>query len=139
MAKTKIAKNTVTNEVVEAEVETISLDNHSEAAQVQVESQTKLEDDEGLGNAAVIRQFTFSMNLETFRNNPVSKQELFNHHLKQIEIVLWQDGLKILTEVHPQLQINAKKRQYTIIVGAEPAPGEMLHWNQKPKKLSELV
>ncbi len=101
------------------------------------ESTTHLEDDVGSGKAAIIRQFTFSANPQTFKNCPPSKQELFNHHLKQVEILLWQDGMKIMTDVAPQLAFNKKKTQYTIIVGAIPARGQIL--TQTPKLLKELV
>lgn len=108
-----------------------------QANEVQVDSETKLESDTGWGAAAVIRRFTFSVNPESFKKQIPSKQELFNHHLKQIEIFLWKDGLKIMTDVAPALAFNKKKTQYTIIVGALPMKGQLL--NQTPTTLSQLV
>lgn len=139
MARKIIAKNTETNEEVHADVESVILDGNSEAAQAQVESKTHLEDDEGSGEVAIIRQFKFKMDVDAFAKAPVSKQGLFNHHLKQIEIILWKDGMKVMPEVPPQLQIDAKKRQYTIIIGASIVKGNLLLGGQKPKKLSEIA
>ena len=56
------------------------------------ESETKLEQDVGSGQPAIIRQFMFKTNPQTWKSHPPTKQELFNHHLKQIEIWLWQDA-----------------------------------------------
>lgn len=103
----------------------------------QAESTTHLEDDTGYGKAAVIRQFTFKANPQTFSTQPPTKQELFNAHLKQLEIMLWQDGLKIMTDVAPQLAFNKKKTQYTIIVGALPQRGQLL--TQQPQLLTEIA
>ena len=110
-----------------------------EAARAETESTTHLEDDTGHGGAAIIRQFTFSANPQTFKHNPPSRQELFNHHLKQIEILLWQDGMKIMTKVAPQLTFNSKKTKYTIIVGALPMRGQILPHGMTPKLLKEIV
>ena len=113
--------------------------NEWDLTKTQVDSETHLEDDTGTGASAIIRQFQFKANPQTFRYNPPTRQELFNHHLKQIEIVLWQDGLKIMTEVAPQLIVNKKKTMYTIIVGATLQKGQVLPWDNKPKLLKDLV
>ena len=106
-----------------------------DAAQSQVDSETKLEADTGVGKAAIIRQFTFKVNPQTFKNNPPSKQQLFNAHLKQVEILLWQDGMKIMTDVQPQLKVG--KKFYTIIVGAVPQRGQLL--TQQPQLLKDIA
>ena len=103
----------------------------------QAESTTHLEDDVGYGKAAIIRQFTFKTNPQTFKNEPPSKQQLFNAHLKQIEIMLWQDGMKIMTDVEPQLKMGKKK--YTIIVGAVPMRGQMLPSGVQPQLLKDIA
>ena len=58
-----------------------------DTGRAQAESTTHLEDDTGHGQAVIIRQFKFSVNPLAFKHNPPSKQELLNHHLKQIEIL----------------------------------------------------
>jgi len=123
-----------TGKVVETETGSV---NNWDLAKTQAESETHLEDDTGYGGAAIIRQFSFKANPQTFKYNPPTKQQLFNAHLKQIEIFLMTDGLKIMPEVQPQLSFNKKKTAYTIIVGAVPRRGETL--TQTPKLLKELV
>ena len=110
-----------------------------DAGRAQAESDTHLEDDTGHGGAAVIRQFTFAANPQPFATQPPTKQELFNYHLKQIEIMLWQDGLKMLTDVLPQLTFNKKKTHYTIIIGAVPQKGHILPMGMTPKLLKEIA
>lgn len=110
-----------------------------DAAKAEATSETHLEDDTGHGGVAIIRQFTFKTNPQKFREAPPTKQELFNAHLKQIEILLWQDGMKIMTNVEPRLTLNKKKTQYTIFVGALPMRGQMLPWDNQPKLLKELI
>lgn len=110
-----------------------------EAGQAETESQTKLEADTGHGQTAIIRQFKFKTNPQTFRNHPPTKQELFNAHLKQIEILLWQDGLKIMTDVEPTLTLSKRKQFYTITVGAIPMRGQMLPHDLQPMTLTEIA
>jgi|SRR5581483_2420709 len=107
------------------------------ANQAEVESTTNLQDDTGHGGAAIIRSFTYGINPEAFKIHVPTKQELFNHHIKQIEITLYGDGLKIMTEVQPQIKFNRKMTQYTIIVGAQPMRGQTLL--QTPQLLSDII
>jgi hypothetical protein len=109
--------------------------NTHEASSLEVTSDTKLEHDEGYGEAAIIRRFTFGINPVTFKQAPPTKQELFNSHLKGIEIALWRDGMKIMTEVEPK--IGFEKSTYHIYVGARPMKGHML--TQRPQTLSEIA
>lgn len=97
-----------------------------DAVQDQVESDTKLEHDEGYGGAAIIRRFTYGANPLAFKEHLPTQQELFNSHLKQIEIQLWKDGMKLMTDVTPRVRINDKKDGYEIIVGAKPQKGHLL-------------
>lgn len=106
-----------------------------QASNVEVESDTKLEDDKGEGSAAIIRCFQFGTNPTAFKEHLPTKQELFNSHLKGIETMLWRDGLKIMTSVTPQIVIG--KTGYQIFVGAIPQKGHILH--EKPQTLSEIA
>lgn len=108
-----------------------------EAASVEVQSNTNLELDEGYGNAAVIRRFTFGMNVESFKHAQPTKQDLFNSHLKGIELALWRDGLKVLPDVQPRISVDMEKMQYQIFVGATPMKGHIL--TQRPQTLSEIA
>lgn len=126
-------KHIVEENAIDAPVKDI----HWEASQIDTESETHLEDDEGYGGVAVVRMFEFSKNPQSFRDHPPTKQELFNSHLKGIEVMLWKDGLQIMPEVEPRVGVGKKK--YRIFVGAEPARGHMLPWNVKPQKLGEIT
>lgn len=113
-------------------------DGHShDVSTIETQSRTKLEDDTGHGTAAVIRCFTFGANPEAFRQHPPTKQELFNYHLKHIEMELWKDGLKPFPESEPRLQMNKAKTHYQIFVAAKPAKGHLLY--EKPQTLSEIA
>lgn len=107
------------------------------AQEVAAKSETKLEDDEGHGNAVIIRKFEFSANPEAFREHTPTKQELFNAHYKLIETMLWADGLKVIPEVDPKVTINKKKTKFRIFVGAEPQRGHILR--ETPQTLSQIA
>lgn len=102
-----------------------------------VNSTTHLEDDKGTGSQVVIRSFTFSVNPQTFKYHTPTKQELFNHHSKQIEVLLWQDDLVAMPDIAPGLKFNKKKTQYTITIGSQARRGRIFH--DKAKTLSEVI
>lgn len=104
---------------------------------IEVQSQTKLESDEGYGKAVVLRMFEFKMNPLTFSTVRPSHQDLFNAHYKGIETTLWKDGLKVLPDINPRILINQEEQTYRIFVGATPAKGQLL--KEEPKTLSEIV
>lgn len=106
-----------------------------EIESVEAESKTNLELDTGVGNAAIIRMFEFSLNHEAFRHYPPTKQDLFNAHHKGIEMALWRDGLKVIPGVNPRISIE--QGRYRIWVGATPMKGHIL--TETPKTLSQLV
>lgn len=95
--------------------------------QGEVHSDIKLEADQGDGKTIVIRSFDFKANPAAFKERTPSKQELFNAHAKQIEIILWKDGLKVMPDVRPQLILDKKQRGYRIVVGAEPEKGHLIN------------
>lgn len=94
--------------------------------QGEVHSDLKLEADEGHGKTIVVRSFDFKANPPAFKERTPSKQELFNAHAKQIEIQLWKDGLKVMPDVKPQLFLSKQRNHYRIVVGAEPAKGQLI-------------
>jgi hypothetical protein len=106
-------------------------------SEINTESETKLEDDKGEGGVAIIRKFEFAANPIAFKQYKPTKQELFNSHAKQIEIMLWQDGMKLLADVNPKITINKSKTKYRIFVGAEPQKGHLLR--EVPKTLSQIT
>lgn len=105
--------------------------------QGEVHSDTHLEDDTGTGKKIVIRSFDFRANPAAFKDHTPSKQELFNAHAKQIEIILWKDGLQVMHEVKPQLKLSKNRLYYRIVVGAEARLGE--HFNDKALTLAQAA
>ena len=104
---------------------------------LEVQSQTHLEDDHGEGGAAIIRMFEFGINPQAFKEAQPTKQQLFNSHYKGIELALWRDGMKVMTEVNPRVLINDKTMTYQIFVGAQPMRGHILR--ETPRTLSEQL
>lgn len=108
-----------------------------EVKSIETQSKTQLEDDVGYGEAVVVRVFEFGLNIEAFKQYQPTRQELFNSHIKGIEVSLWKDGLKIYTDVAPRIVIDEENMQYRIVVGAKPMKGQLL--SQVPQTLRELV
>lgn len=108
-----------------------------DVASVETQSQTRLEDDVGHGDATVIRCFTFGMNPKTFIEHKPTKQELLNSHLRGIEMALFADGLKVFDEVPPRISFDVEKSQYSIFIAARPRKGYLLH--ERPQTLTEIA
>ena len=77
--------------------------------------------DPGGGPVNTIRVFTFKKNPE--KKYLPSKQTIFNGHAKQIEHILWGDGLRPLENVSPRVILNNKKGIYQIFIACEAAKG----------------
>ena len=78
--------------------------------------------DPGGGPANVIRTFNFKIDPRKIRNFP-DRQTLFNSHAKQIQTILWADGLRPLENINPRVIINIKKMIYHIFVSCEASKG----------------
>ena len=104
---------------------------------VEAQSDIKLEDDIGQGQAAIIRCFEFGINTEAFKQYTPTKQELFNSHYKGLEMALWRDGLKVIPEVAPRITLNEEKGTYSIFIGAVPQRGSALY--ETPQTLAQLT
>lgn len=111
--------------------------NTHEAATIEALSKTRLEDDPGEGGVAIIRRFKFGLNLAAFKEHPPTHQELFNSHVKGIEMALWRDGLKVIPEVKPRLVVDDTNGFYEIFVGAKPERGHILH--ERPVTLAQIA
>lgn len=106
---------------------------------VETTSDVHLEDDKGEGDVVVIREFEFGVNPQAFKEYQPTRQELFNHHAKQIEMMLWGDGLQPVREYTPKITISKNKKKYRIFVLATPAKGNILPSAYTPKTLSQLA
>ncbi len=118
----------------------VKMDGHDhEAISVEVQSQTKFEQDQGYGNTVAIRCFIFGMNPQAFELARPTKQEIFNSHLKGIELSLWGDGWQVYTESAPRVVLEPEKMRYLIYVPAIPMKGRILSYTQTPHTLGDLV
>lgn len=108
-----------------------------DVSQITTQSDTKLENDLGLGKPVIIRSYEFAANPEAFKQHKPTKQELFNYHAKWILTQLWSDGLKPVEEVEPRVILNKRKTKYRIFVGAEPRQGQVL--TEQTKTLAQLA
>ncbi len=125
--------------VDKAELESKGIQGWDKAQELGASSETHLEDDQGEGDPMILRQFIFGINPIAFAEAKPAKQDLFNHHLKGIELSLWKDGLQLWDGVEPRIHIDSKKMQYTIYVTAIPSRGNMFSALHAPKKLTEIL
>lgn len=112
-------------------------DGKYEVSQGEVTSDVRLEDDIGVGKGIIIRSFDFAANPEAFKRYTPSKQELFNAHMREIELFLWKDGYVLMKEVNPQLKLSKNRKYYRISVGAEPKLGEYIA--DQPMTLTDIT
>ena len=133
----KIEDFTETSKGVEKDGLALGKDVQWEATKGEVHSDTHLEDDLGTGKKVVIRTFDFAVNPQAFHHHTPSRQELFNAHAKQIEAMLWADGLAVLKEHEPQIRISKNRKNYRIVVAAEARLGESII--DRAKTLTEIA
>lgn len=149
MAKKTKKEGKIKNKKEESPIDVIIKDKDKiepdwQAKTVEAESETKLESDTGEGDVKDIRFFTFAANPEAFQQHLPTAQELFQSHLKQIEIELWKDGWTPDTSVPPRFLLMKDKKtknvtHYQLVVVATPAKGHLLSWKEQPKTLTELI
>lgn len=114
------------------------LDGHKyEVEQVQTESKTHLEDDKGQGGEIILRFFEYTANPETFKDRIPSGQQLLNAHLKEMEIKLWQDGLKPDPRIEPRLLFSKDRTHYKFVIGCRLGTGQIL--TETPMTLTEVA
>lgn len=107
-----------------------------------ISTQSKPLIDEPDGQVRFIRQFEFSFNplvVKQIRNKQISepsRQELFNAHIKQIEIMLWGDGLVPDSNHEPRLVVGKKK--YKIIIACKLRQGVILGRGKKVNTLTDV-
>ena len=108
-----------------------------DASSVEAQSTTKLEHDVGHGEPLIIRRFTFGLNPEKFLERPPTKQDIFNAHIKGIEMALFADGMKIFDEAQPRITFDMNKKQYDIFITARARKGYLIQ--ERPQTLSEVA
>lgn len=108
-----------------------------EGEEINAESETKLTSDTGTGQAVVLRFFDFGANVETFKKQKPTAQDLFNSHMKGIESLLWRDGLRPFEAVEPRLMFSKDKSHYRFIIACTPRTGNVLV--DETRTLSQLL
>lgn len=104
---------------------------------LEAQSNVKLEDDKGYGDPIKLFFYDFKGNPEVFSKQLPTAQELFNSHLKQIEIHLWENGWKPYTDAQPRFLISKSQQFYRFIIPAQPARGTIV--KEKPLTLKEIA
>ncbi len=89
------------------------------------------------GSAVIMRFFQYKANPQAFKIRQPSVQELFNIHSKEIELLLWKDGMKPIVEVGPRFMISKDKRYYRFVIAASPLRGQAV--TDTPKTLTEIL
>lgn len=104
---------------------------------VEVKSDTHLEQDQGTGEAIIVRTYQFATNPQAFRDAPPTTQDIFQSHRKGIAAMLWQDGLSPIEGIDPVLIFSKDKSSYLIMVSARAMMGET--FIDTPKTLTEIL
>ena len=153
MPKNKEIKAKIKNSPKELGVDTIIKDKDGKESDwsvktLEVESDARLNADKGEGQAITLRHFFFKPNQEEFKKRLPTAQELWNSHIKQMEIELWKDQWKPIYEVGPRLIFYDKFRipvsysskkiaWYSFMIAAIPAKGSLLF--DTPRTLIEIA
>lgn len=89
------------------------------------------------GKTIVLRSFYFKANPQVMKEKKPTKQDIFNSHAKQIELMLYSDGLMPFHGVEPKLIISKKRDEYKIFIACEAMPG--VTFAETPRTLQELT
>jgi hypothetical protein len=89
------------------------------------------------GRTIVLRSFYFKANPEIMKRDKPTKQQLFNSHAKQIELMLWGDGLIPFHGVEPKLIVSKKRDEYKIFIACEARNGVTI--TETPTLLQDLT
>lgn len=87
--------------------------------------------------AVILRFFYFKANAEIMKRDKPTKQMIFNNHAKQIELMLWSDGLEPMQEIPPRIITSKKRDEYKIFVTCKPRRGVAL--DQTPLTLQQIT
>lgn len=108
-----------------------------EAEEITTHSKTTILDDKGDGQPVILKFFDFAADPVTFKQHKPTAQELFNSHIKGIEVLLWQEGLKPFSEVEPRLMFSKNKMNYRFIIACVPSLGHL--FTGQTKTLAQLL
>ena len=120
-----------------------SLNEWNDIRSLETASKTHLEDDEGTGQAVIIRRFEFKLNPDELTRHVLvtgsypNKQDLFNSVLKGIEITLWKDGLKVFPDQDPRVIVDDHYTKFEVFVASIAQKGQRIL--ETPQTLSQIV
>ncbi len=104
---------------------------------IEVRSDTKLEEDKGTGDVAILRTFRFTPNPEIFNVRMPSIDEIFASHQNGIMGLLWQDGMTPDKTLEPKFILSPDRSFYLIQVWARPSVGQTVI--DETRTLSEII
>lgn len=104
---------------------------------IQVNSQTRLEDDLGTGQELILRTYEFATDPKYIKEGLPDAQVLFESHMKGIAGMLWSDGFTPVTALQPRIIFTTNKTKYLIMVWATPSLGQVVL--EKTQTLSEYA
>lgn len=120
-----------------------TLNEWNDIRSLETASKTHLEDDDGTGQAIIIRRFEFKLNSDQLTSFVLAtgsyptKQDLFNSVLKGIEITLWKDGLKVFPDQDPRVIVDDHYTKFEVFVASIPQKGQRIL--ETPQTLSQIV
>ncbi len=89
------------------------------------------------GQTLVFRSFYFKANPQVMKSQKPTKQQIFDSHAKQIQLMLYSDGLIPFKGVEPKLIVSKKRDEYKIFVACEARAG--VSFAETPRTLQELT
>lgn len=91
-----------------------------EGEELQAQSKTHLEDDQGTGQKMVVRFFEFGANPKAFKQYKPTAQELFDSHRHGIMALLWKDELQPYEGISPRIIFSPNRTHYRIVITCLP-------------------
>lgn len=89
------------------------------------------------GQTIVLRSFYFKANPQIMKEQKPTKQQIFDSHAKQIQLMLYGDGLIPFKGVEPKLIVSKKRDEYKIFIACEAKAGVM--FTETPRTLQEIT
>lgn len=136
VVKDKSHQNRNLDDHVNETFETIGASEKWTGQEVEVQSDPLI-DNQNSGKTIVLRSFFFKANPETMKRDRPTKQQIFDSHIKQIELMLWSDGLTPFKGVEPRIKVSKKRDEYKVVLACEAKAS--VNFSHTPTKLQDLI
>lgn len=136
VGKNKHHQNRNLDDHVNESFQTVGAEHQWVGHEVEVTSDPLI-DNANSGKTIVLRSFYFKADPTTLKQQKPTKQQIFDSHAKQIELMLWSDGLMPFKEVEPRLIVSKKRDEYKIFMACEARAG--VGFDRNPTKLQDLT